>query len=100
MGSEQGLLGLAFHPNYATPDAPGAGTFYVNYTDYGGDSHISRFSVRADDPNRADPAREIIYLTHEQPYPNHNGGNPRPPLIQHHTLTRRGREQISGGAVS
>jgi glucose/arabinose dehydrogenase len=75
VGSEQGLLGLAFHPNYATPDAPGAGTFYVNYTDYGGDSHISRFSVRADDPNRADPASEIIYLTQEQPYPNHNGGS-------------------------
>ena len=47
VGSEQGLLGLAFHPNYATPGAPGAGTFYVNYTDYSGDTHISRFSVLA-----------------------------------------------------
>ena len=75
VGSEQGLLGLAFHPNYTTPDAPGAGTFYVNYTDYAGDSHISRFTVLADDPNRADPDSEVIYLTQDQPYPNHNGGS-------------------------
>jgi len=74
-GSEQGILGLAFHPNYATAGAPGAGTFYVNYTDYGGATHISRFTVRADDPNRADPNSEVIYLTQPQPYPNHNGGS-------------------------
>ena len=73
--SEQGLLGLAFHPNYATPGAPGAGTFYVNYTDYSGDTHISRFSVLADDPNRADPDSEVEYLFQDQPYPNHNGGS-------------------------
>ncbi len=75
VASEQGLLGLAFHPNYATPDAPGAGTFYVNYTDYQGDSHISRFNVLADDANRADPDSEVVYLTQDQPYPNHNGGS-------------------------
>jgi glucose/arabinose dehydrogenase len=75
VGSEQGLLGLAFHPNYATPDAPGAGTFYVNYTDYRGNTHISRFSVSAGDPNRADPGSEVEYLFQEQPYPNHNGGS-------------------------
>ncbi len=79
-GSEQGLLGLAFHPNYATASAatasaPGAGTFYVNYTDASGTTRISRFSVRADDPNRADPNSEVIYLTQPQPYPNHNGGS-------------------------
>ena len=75
VGSEQGLLGLAFHPNYATPGAPGAGTFYVNYTDYGGTTHISRFNVSANDPNRADKNSEVDYLTQEQPYPNHNGGS-------------------------
>ncbi len=75
VGSEQGLLGLAFHPSYATPGAPGAGTFYVNYTDHAGDSHIARFSVQPDDPNRADPDSEVQYLFQDQPYPNHNGGS-------------------------
>jgi glucose/arabinose dehydrogenase len=73
-GSEQGLLGLAFHPNYGTPDAPGYGQFYVNYTDKMGDTHISRFSVLLDDPYTADPGSEEWYLRVDQPYPNHNGG--------------------------
>lgn len=66
---------MAFHPNYATAGAAGEGTFYVNYTDYSGDTHISRFTVSPDDANRADPDSEIIYLTQDQPYPNHNGGS-------------------------
>lgn len=74
LASEQGLLGLAFHPNYATPGAPGEGQFYVNYTDIGGDTHIARFSVMPDDPNRADPDSEVQYLFVDQPFPNHNGG--------------------------
>ncbi len=74
VSSEQGLLGLAFHPHYATAGATGEGTFYVNYTDYSGDTHISRFSVSADDPYAADKSSEVIYLTVDQPYPNHNGG--------------------------
>jgi glucose/arabinose dehydrogenase len=73
--SEQGLLGLAFHPNYATAGAPGEGQFYVNYTDKSGDTHLSRFSVMAGDPYQADPQSEIEYLFQEQPYPNHNGGS-------------------------
>ncbi len=73
-GSEQGLLGLAFHPDYATDGAGNQGQFYVNYTDRNGDTHISRFSVLADDPYRADPSSEVDYLTVDQPYPDHNGG--------------------------
>lgn len=73
--SEQGLLGLAFHPQYATDGAAGEGLFFVNYTDYNGDTHISRFRVTEDDPYRADPDSEIDYLTLDQPYPNHNGGS-------------------------
>lgn len=72
--SEQGLLGLAFHPNYATPGEVGAGQFYVNYTDKNGDTHISRFSMMDGDPYQADPQSEISYLTVDQPHPNHNGG--------------------------
>ena len=69
-GSEQGLLGLAFHPDYAVN-----GYFYVNYTDKQGTTIISRFKVSDTDPALADPASEKILLTVEQPYGNHNGGS-------------------------
>ena len=67
--SEQGLLGLAFHPRYREN-----GLFYVNYTDRQGDTIIARFSVSADSP-RADPASEVRLLKIVQPYDNHNGGS-------------------------
>jgi glucose/arabinose dehydrogenase len=69
-GSEQGLLGLAFHPDYAN-----TGFFYVNYTDQKGDTHISRFSVSADNPDLADPGSEKLLIFVDQPFPNHNGGS-------------------------
>ncbi|HOA24928.1 MAG: PQQ-dependent sugar dehydrogenase [Aggregatilineales bacterium] len=68
-GSEQGLLGLAFHPEYAS-----TGFFFVNYTDAAGNTVVSRFRV-TEDPNRADPASEEVVLTQEQPASNHNGGH-------------------------
>ncbi len=67
--SEQGLLGLAFHPDYASN-----GYFFVNYTDLNGDTTVSRFRV-TDDPNQADPNSEQILFTLAQPAGNHNGGN-------------------------
>jgi glucose/arabinose dehydrogenase len=66
--NEQGLLGLAFHPQYAQN-----GSFFVNYTDKNGDTSISRFQVSSD-PNVADPASEVQLLAVDQPFPNHNGG--------------------------
>ncbi|MDQ4079001.1 MAG: PQQ-dependent sugar dehydrogenase, partial [Chloroflexota bacterium] len=66
---EQGLLGLAFHPNYREN-----GYFYVNYTDNQGDTHVSRFHVRPDDPDQADPWSEFTLLYIPQPESNHNGG--------------------------
>lgn len=66
--NEQGLLSLAFHPDYVQN-----GRFYVNYTDKNGDTNISRFSV-TENPNIADPASEAVLLTIEQPFGNHNGG--------------------------
>ncbi|MEJ7740873.1 MAG: PQQ-dependent sugar dehydrogenase [Chitinophagaceae bacterium] len=69
-GGEKGLLGLAFHPEYKKN-----GFFYVNYTR--GDpltTVISRFTVSATDPNKADPQSEQILLTFLQPFSNHNGG--------------------------
>ncbi|MBV6396933.1 MAG: Aldose sugar dehydrogenase YliI [Anaerolineales bacterium] len=64
--SEQGLLGLAFHPDFASN-----GFFYVNYTRHGGDTVIARFTAAG---NAADPNSEIKLLEVSQPYPNHNGG--------------------------
>ena len=67
--TERGLLGLAFHPDYAEN-----GLFFIDYTDRDGHSVIARYRVSDDDPNRADPqsAEPILYVL--QPYANHNGG--------------------------
>ncbi|MCB0114229.1 MAG: PQQ-dependent sugar dehydrogenase, partial [Caldilineaceae bacterium] len=67
-GNEQGLLGMAFAPDYAE-----SGYFYVNYTDRGGDTTVSRFQV-TDDPDEADPDSESVVLTVAQPARNHNAG--------------------------
>jgi glucose/arabinose dehydrogenase len=70
-GSEQGLLGVAFHPNYAEN-----GLFYVNYTDTraNGNEFLVEYSVSADDPNVADPESARTLYAIEDPYRNHNGG--------------------------
>jgi glucose/arabinose dehydrogenase len=68
-GNEQGLLGLAFHPRYASN-----GKLYINYTDRAGDTRIVEYRVAAD-RNRVEPssARELVMV--DQPYSNHNGGH-------------------------
>lgn len=66
--TEQGLLGLAFHPDYAAN-----GQFFVNYTDLNGDTVIAHYTVSSD-PALADPASAEILLTIPQPFSNHNGG--------------------------
>jgi glucose/arabinose dehydrogenase len=68
-GSEQGLLGLAFHPSFSTN-----GWFFVNYTGRNGTTTVSRFQV---EPGAiaGDPALEEIVLTQPQPAANHNGGH-------------------------
>lgn len=66
-GSEQGLLGLAFHPLYATN-----GRFYIHYTNKAGDTRLAAYRVSGD-PDSADPAETPI-LSVDQPYSNHNGG--------------------------
>lgn len=68
-GGERGLLGLAFHPQYATN-----GFFYVNYTRAGdGATVVARYSV---DPNNPDVALTTgtTIITVAQPFSNHNGG--------------------------
>lgn len=70
-GNEQGLLGIAFHPQFIKN-----GYFYVNYTDKQGNTVIAKFSAILDgNPNlKADLASESILLQVDQPYANHNGG--------------------------
>lgn len=67
--TERGLLGLAFHPNYAEN-----GRFFVNYSDKDGASVVAEYTVSAD-PNIADATSGQIIFTQSQPYPNHNGGH-------------------------
>jgi glucose/arabinose dehydrogenase len=68
-GGEQGLLGLAFAPDYHE-----SRRFYVHYTDRGGDTRIVEYRARRGDPDRADPGSARVVLTQEQPESNHNGG--------------------------
>lgn len=70
--NEEGLLGLAFHPKYKEN-----GELFLYYTSKvpAHTSHVSRFKVSKNDPNKADPASEEILLTIKQPAWNHNGGN-------------------------
>lgn len=69
---EQGLLGLAFHPDYANN-----GRFYVYYSDYvtNGDHFLVEYTVSSDDPNVADPESGRVILTQDDPFFNHNGGD-------------------------
>lgn len=68
---EYGLLGLAFHPNYAEN-----GTFFINYvTTQGGiKTHISRYRVSASNSDVADAASETVLLEVDQILENHNAG--------------------------
>jgi glucose/arabinose dehydrogenase len=70
-GGEQGLLGLAFHPNFSSNRY-----FYIYYTKTGtGDVVISRFTRSVADPNKADSTSELVLLTiPHSTYSNHNGG--------------------------
>lgn len=68
-GNEEGLLGLAFHPDYASN-----GEFYVYYSTRPRASIVSRFRVSAGDPDRANRDSEARIMKIEQPYGNHNGG--------------------------
>ncbi|HET9214764.1 MAG TPA: PQQ-dependent sugar dehydrogenase [Gaiellaceae bacterium] len=63
-GGEQGLLSVAFHPDYEAN-----GLFYVNYTNQAGDTRVQEFERRS----RRSVARRTL-LAVDQPYPNHNGG--------------------------
>jgi cysteine-rich repeat protein len=66
-GGERGLLGLAFHPNYAAN-----GFFYVNYTNTSGNTVVARYTRSTADT--ANAASAVILKTITQDFSNHNGG--------------------------
>lgn len=68
-GNEQGLLGLAFHPNFATNRK-----FYVNFTDANWTTTVREYQTFANNPDLADPSTARTILTISQPQDNHNGG--------------------------
>lgn len=68
-GNEQGLLGLAFAPDYAR-----TGYLFVYYTDRRGDVQISRFHRDPSQPDRANPTSELSIYRAAHPFSNHNGG--------------------------
>lgn len=67
---ERGLLGLAFHPNYANN-----GFFYVAYTGFSDNFYIERFTVSATNPNRADPDSELRIISWDVLSESHHGGD-------------------------
>lgn len=67
--NEQGLLGLAFHPDYLEN-----GYFFVYYTNPADNTVVSRFEVDFENLNEVDLATESTFFELEQPYRNHNGG--------------------------
>ncbi|MDX2206820.1 MAG: PQQ-dependent sugar dehydrogenase [Gemmatimonadales bacterium] len=69
-GSEQGLLGLAFHPDFATTRL-----FHVNFTDLQGTTRVVAFRASGNDPDQADLTSEREVLAVAQPFGNHNGGH-------------------------
>ena len=68
--NEQGLLGIALHPDFAAN-----GFLYLNYTNLEGNTVVSRFLAPTGTDGRADPGSEKILITIAQPYANHNGGS-------------------------
>jgi glucose/arabinose dehydrogenase len=64
-GGEQGLLSLAFDPDYES-----TGLFYVDYTDTNGDTRVVEY--HADDTGAPTKTRDLLFV--DQPYANHNGG--------------------------
>ena len=67
--SEQGLLGMALHPDFAAN-----GRLFVDFTNLDGDTRVVEYRIDQANPDRVDPASARTILAVDQPYPNHNGG--------------------------
>ncbi len=69
-GNEQGLLGLAFHPDFASNRK-----FYVNYTNTSGNTVVREYKTSISNPNKVAAGSGRTLLRIHQPFTNHNGGN-------------------------
>jgi len=67
-GGEQGLLGLAFHPDPTDP------RFFLYYTALDGQEIVASYTTLSNDRDRADPDSARVLLRMDDPFPNHNGG--------------------------
>ncbi len=67
---ESGLLGLAFHPSFATNRM-----LFVNYTNGNGDTVVARYQTQVGNPNVVDTSSRTVILRVDQDFANHNGGN-------------------------
>lgn len=70
-GGEQGLLAMAFPPDYAA-----SGRFYIHYTDTDGNTVVARYRVSADADSAVASSAQVVF-TQDQPFSNHNGGQLR-----------------------
>ncbi len=68
-GSEQGLLGLAFHPSFASNRR-----FYVDYTNLSGNTVVREYKASASNPDVVEPGSGRTIIKIKQPFSNHNGG--------------------------
>jgi glucose/arabinose dehydrogenase len=68
-GAEQGLLGLALHPEFVDNSI-----LFIDYTDVDGNTQVVRYTISEDDPNLLDPDSAEVVISVEQPARNHNGG--------------------------
>jgi glucose/arabinose dehydrogenase len=69
-GGEQGLLGIATHPGFASDPR-----VFVDFTNNEGDSVVASLTIDPANPDRLDPSTFKRLLFVDQPYPNHNGGS-------------------------
>src|SRR3954451_14392717 len=67
LGAEQGLLGIAFHPDFASDRR-----VYLHWSDPKGDTRVAEFEARSDGRLDPEPLRELLHV--DQPEENHNGG--------------------------
>jgi glucose/arabinose dehydrogenase len=74
-GGEEGLLSMAFHPEYTNAASPFFGFFYIYYVNSNSDLEIARYKVSGN-PNVADPASKdtVLTISHPGALTNHNGG--------------------------
>jgi glucose/arabinose dehydrogenase len=66
---EQGLLSIAFAPDYEE-----SGLVYADFTDRAGDTRLVEYRRSSSDPLTVDPGSARLVLRVDQPFPNHNGG--------------------------